>query len=116
MVARDQANQGAAVLMTSVGRARELGIPEARWIYLYCGADVRERTVIERQDLSAGPASVLAAIDAGLAGVRTVPGVMVFDPPLGPQIPPPQSATFAATGAPSDASARRILISAALWI
>ncbi len=60
MVARDQANQGAAVLMTSVGKARELGVPEDKWIYLYGGADVKERTVIEREDLSRSPASVLA--------------------------------------------------------
>ena len=60
IVARDQANQGAAVLMTSAGMARELGVPEDRWVYLYGGADVRERTVIERQDLSKSPAAVAA--------------------------------------------------------
>jgi acetyl-CoA C-acetyltransferase len=61
MVARDQTNQGAAVLLTSVGRARELGVPEDRFVYLHGAADARERTPIERQDLSASPASVLAA-------------------------------------------------------
>ena len=60
MVARDQANQGAAVLMTSVGKARSLGVPEDRLVYLHGGADVRERTPMERQDLSRGPASALA--------------------------------------------------------
>ena len=40
MVARDQANQGAALLLTSVGKARELGVPEDRWVYLHGGADV----------------------------------------------------------------------------
>jgi acetyl-CoA C-acetyltransferase len=60
VVARDQTNQGAAVLLTSVGRARELGVPQDRWIHLHGGADVRERTPIERQDLSASPASVMA--------------------------------------------------------
>jgi acetyl-CoA C-acetyltransferase len=60
MVARDQANQGAAVLMTSVGKARSLGVPEDRLVYLPGGADVRERTPMERQDLSRGPASALA--------------------------------------------------------
>ena len=34
MVARDQANQGAAVLMTSVGKARSLGVPEDRFVFL----------------------------------------------------------------------------------
>ena len=60
MVARDQANQGAAVLMTSVGRARALGVPEDRWVYLHGGADVKERSVMERQDFSRSPAAVLA--------------------------------------------------------
>jgi acetyl-CoA C-acetyltransferase len=64
MVARDQANQGAAVLMTSVGRARALGVPEDRWVYLHGGADVKERTVMERQDLSKSPASALACRQA----------------------------------------------------
>jgi acetyl-CoA C-acetyltransferase len=60
MVARDQANQGAAVLMASAGRARSLGVPEGRLVYLHGGADARERNPIERVDLSAGPASVMA--------------------------------------------------------
>jgi len=75
MVARDQANQGAAVLMTSVRRARELGVPEDRWVYLYGGADVRERTVIERQDLSRSPASVVAcrkALDVAGLGLDQI--------------------------------------------
>ena len=61
VVARDQANQGAAVLMTSVGRARALNVPESKWIYLHGGADVKERNVVERQDLSSSPAEILAA-------------------------------------------------------
>ncbi len=71
LVARDQTNQGAAVLMTSVARARALGVPEDRFVYLHGGADVRERTPIERQDLSRSPASVLAvrrALDAAGLG------------------------------------------------
>ena len=79
MVARDQANQGAAVLMTSVGRARALGIPEDRWIYLWGGADVKERTPVERQDLSKSPASVAAAQRAlDVAGV-SLADIDVFD-------------------------------------
>jgi hypothetical protein len=44
MVARDQANQGAAVILASVDKARELGVPEEKWVYLHGGADVAERT------------------------------------------------------------------------
>ena len=75
MVARDQANQGAAVLMTSVRKARELGVPEDRWVYLYGGADVRERTVIEREGLSKSPAAVAAclkALDVAGAGLADI--------------------------------------------
>jgi acetyl-CoA C-acetyltransferase len=75
MVARDQANQGAAVLMTSLRRARELGVPEDRWVYLYGGADVRERTVIEREDLSRSPAAVGAcrmALDVAGLGLDEI--------------------------------------------
>lgn len=64
MVARDQANQGAAVLLTSAERALELGVPQDRLIYLHGGADAKERTVVERADLSRSPASVLAAKQA----------------------------------------------------
>jgi acetyl-CoA C-acetyltransferase len=79
MVARDQANQGAAVLLTSAGQARALGVPEDRWVYLLGGADVRERTVMERQDLSRSPAAALAAQRAlDVAGVALAQ-VDVFD-------------------------------------
>jgi len=79
MVARDQANQGAAVLLTSVGKARALGVPEDRWVYLHGGADVRERTVMERQDLSRGPASALAIQRALESAGARLEDVDVFD-------------------------------------
>ena len=71
MVARDQANQGAAVLLASLGKARELGVPEDRFVYLHGGADVRERTVMEREDLSSSPAALAAGRAAlEVAGVK----------------------------------------------
>jgi acetyl-CoA C-acetyltransferase len=79
LVARDQANQGAAVLIASAERALELGVPEDRFIYLRGGADARERTPMERADLSSGPASVLAIRHAlGVAGL-TVDEIDLFD-------------------------------------
>ncbi|WP_433306908.1 acetyl-CoA acetyltransferase [Actinoplanes sp. CA-030573] len=73
VVAREKVNQGAAVLLTSVAAARRLGIPPARWVYLAGHADLRERDLMDRADLAAGPASAMAArhaleqagIDAG---------------------------------------------------
>lgn len=79
LVARDQANQGAAVLITSVAHAKELGIPETRFVYLHGGADVRERTPIERQDLSSSPASVLAVKQALASAGRSLSDIALFD-------------------------------------
>lgn len=79
MVARDQANQGAAVLMTSIGRARALGVPEDKWIYLHGGADARERHVIERQDLSRSLASIMAAKQAIEVAGLTADEIDLFD-------------------------------------
>ncbi|MDN5720154.1 acetyl-CoA acetyltransferase [Corynebacterium sp.] len=64
MVARDQVNQGAAVLLTSVGRARELGIAQDRWVFLHGYSDLTERTVLQRADLSTSPAAALSATTA----------------------------------------------------
>ncbi len=79
MVARDQANQGAAVLMASAGRARALGVPEDRLVYLHGGADARERNPIERADLSAGPASVMAIRRALDVAGLSVDQIAAFD-------------------------------------
>lgn len=79
MVARDQANQGAAVLLASVAKARELGVPEERWVYLHGGADAKERAPMERNDLAAYPAAGLASRKAlEVAGVG-VDDIALFD-------------------------------------
>ena len=60
MVAQDSVNQAASVLLTSVGAARELGIPESRWVYLTGYADVDDQTVLKRPNLAASNAQNLA--------------------------------------------------------
>ncbi|MDT7565321.1 MAG: acetyl-CoA C-acetyltransferase [Pseudonocardiales bacterium] len=70
LVARDQVNQGAAAVLMSVAAARRLDVPEDRWVFLHGFADLREQSLLERIDLGAGPASVLAAQHAlELAGI-----------------------------------------------
>ncbi|MER6816220.1 acetyl-CoA acetyltransferase [Spirillospora sp. NPDC000708] len=79
IVARDKVNQGAAVLLTSVAAARRLGIPQDKWVFLHGHADLRERDLMHRQDLSRGPASVAAARHAlEVAGV-TVDDLATID-------------------------------------
>jgi acetyl-CoA C-acetyltransferase len=51
-VAQDAVNLSAAVIVTTVGKARELGIDEAKWVYLYGHAQVADVLTIERPDLS----------------------------------------------------------------
>src|ERR687886_243904 len=79
VVARDQVNQGAAVLLMSVAAAQRLGVPQEKWVFLHGHADLRERDLLDRADLSAGPASVLAARHAlQVAGIN-VDDVTTFD-------------------------------------
>jgi acetyl-CoA C-acetyltransferase len=61
VVAREKVNQGAAVLLMSVAAARRLGVPTSRWVFLHGHADLRERGLMERADMSASPAAVMAA-------------------------------------------------------
>lgn len=78
VVARDQVNQAAALLLTTVGQARAAGIPEANWVYLHGYSALDERMVLDRQDLGASPAMqaayglALAAAGATVADVRHI--------------------------------------------
>ncbi|MEN9627607.1 MAG: hypothetical protein RJA10_834 [Pseudomonadota bacterium] len=56
VVARDQVNQGAALLLTTIGLARRLGVPESKWVYLHGHCALEERMVLDRPDLGASPA------------------------------------------------------------
>ncbi|MGI9163045.1 MAG: acetyl-CoA acetyltransferase [Mycobacterium sp.] len=70
LVARDQVNQGAAVLLMSVAAARRLGVPEEKWVYLRGHADLVDQPLLDREDLSYNAASVLAVREAlSVAGV-----------------------------------------------
>ena len=60
LVARDQVNQGAAVLLLPAGTARDLGVPPEACVYLHGHADLTERDVLDRADLGASPAAALA--------------------------------------------------------
>ena len=79
LVARDQVNQAAAVILTSVGRARALGVPEDRFVYLHGQADANELTIMERPDLSASPSAISAGRKALELAGRTVDDMAVFD-------------------------------------
>lgn len=51
MVAQDGVNQGAALLMCSVGAARQLGIPCEHWVFIHGLAEGADLNLSEREDL-----------------------------------------------------------------
>lgn len=61
MIAQDAVNQAAAVIVTSVGKAKELGIDESQWVYLHGHADAEDTYISRRPDLSASGAIKAAA-------------------------------------------------------
>ena len=65
-VAQDAVNQGAAVLLTSVGKAEALGIPREHWVFPQGGADTMDKLVSRRPRLDASIA-MQAAGEAALA-------------------------------------------------
>jgi acetyl-CoA C-acetyltransferase len=70
LVAREKVNQGAAVLLMSAAAALRLGVPRDRWVFLHGHADLRERDLLDRADLSSSPAAVMAARHAlEMAGI-----------------------------------------------
>ncbi len=56
-VARDQVNQGAAVIISSAGKARELGVPEENWVHIHAVSFATELNVIERPDFGRSDAA-----------------------------------------------------------
>jgi acetyl-CoA C-acetyltransferase len=65
-VARDQVNQAAAVIVASAGLARELGVPEDRWVHIHAVTAATELKLSQRPDLAGNPAS-LGSVEAALA-------------------------------------------------
>ena len=70
-------DQAAAFVMTSVGTARELGVPEEKWVYLHGCADGHDHWYVsERIDLKSSPAiragsrRALAMADRSVSDMR----------------------------------------------
>ena len=73
-------DQGAALILTSVGEARRLGISEEKWVYLWgCGDATDHWFITERVDYHSSPAIRAAGQRAlGMAGV-TLDEITSFD-------------------------------------
>jgi acetyl-CoA C-acetyltransferase len=73
-------DQAAAVVMTNVATARELGIPRDRWVFLHGCADGHDHWYVsERIDLHSSPAIRLASRQALAMAGKTLDDIEVFD-------------------------------------
>jgi len=79
LLARDQVNQGAAVLLMSVAAARRLGVPQEKWVYLRGHADLVEQKLLGRVDVSTSPASIMAVREALSVAGTGLDDVATFD-------------------------------------
>jgi len=64
LVAREKVNQGAAALLMSVGKARELAVSPDRWVFLHGSANLVEPPLLQRPNFGAYPAGVAAVTQA----------------------------------------------------
>ena len=74
MVAKDGVNQGAAIVMTTVGQAEALGIPREKWVFLRGHAEAEEKLMLDRSDLSRS-----LAMDLVIEGALTAANVSSSD-------------------------------------
>jgi acetyl-CoA C-acetyltransferase len=79
LVARDQVNQAAAVLIASEEAAEQLGIERSKWVYLHGYSCAKERDIMSRQDLGASPAARLACREALGAARVGIDDIAFFD-------------------------------------
>ena len=79
LVARDQVNQSAAVLLASVATARKLGVDESKWVFLHGQADLAERSLMQRPDLGLAPAAPAAVSHALEVAGLTLDDISFFD-------------------------------------
>lgn len=75
-----EVDQGAAVILTSVGRARALGIPSSRWVYVRGGADAHDHWLVSaRVDYATSPAIRAVGQTALAAAGVTIDAIDCFD-------------------------------------
>lgn len=80
MVSSAYVDQAAALIMTSVGEARRLGIPESKWVYLHGCADGHDHWYVsDRTDLHCSPAIRWGAKKALEMAGTTLDDMQFFD-------------------------------------
>lgn len=78
-VAQDAVNQGAAVILTSVGQAQAMAIDPGKWVFLHGYSAAKDKLVSERTDLSRSAAIELALGAALEASGKDAAEIGLFD-------------------------------------
>ncbi|BFM14587.1 hypothetical protein R50073_07700 [Maricurvus nonylphenolicus] len=79
LVAKDGVNQAAALLLTTVGKAKSLGIPQDKWVFLHGYADTKERVLLKREKLGRSQAMAWALKGALSAAGKDSSEIDQFD-------------------------------------
>ncbi len=79
LMAKDSVNQAAALLLTTVGKAKKLGVPENKWVYLHGYADTKERVLLNREKLGRSKAMETALLGALAAAEKSASDIDLFD-------------------------------------
>ncbi len=73
-------DQAGAVVITSVGEARRIGVPESKWVYLHGCADGHDHWYLtERENIARSPAMRLGAPRALAMAGKTIDDMSIFD-------------------------------------
>jgi acetyl-CoA C-acetyltransferase len=79
MIAQDSVNQSAALLLTTVGKARELGIPESNWVYMHGAAQGMEVDLTIRPDPSTSRMAQLVVDQALAMAGKSIDDIALID-------------------------------------
>ncbi|MFN3232533.1 MAG: acetyl-CoA acetyltransferase [Alphaproteobacteria bacterium] len=80
MNAMDGVNQGAAVILTSVGKAKQLGIDPAKWVFLHGCAEANEKILVsDRVNYHSSPAIKINTAKAFEMAGKTVDDIDFID-------------------------------------
>ena len=80
MNSRDAVNQGAAVVMTSVGKAKQLGIDPCKWVFLHGCSEANEKLLVsDRVNLHSSPAIAANSQQAFEMAGKTLEDIDLID-------------------------------------
>ena len=79
LMANDRVNQGAAILMTTVGKAKELGIEEDKWVYLHGYAQANDPVLLERPNMGQSQGMKKAVLSALKNANKNSDDIRYFD-------------------------------------